>query len=52
MNIILIDKILAACERARARGTIPEAEITAVVADALGICESLVTEAERIGVTA
>ncbi len=52
MTIIQIDRILAALERARALGTIPESKVTAVVAQSLGICESLVLEAMAAGVTA
>lgn len=52
MTIIQIDRILAACERARALGTIPESKVAAVVAQSLGICESLVIEAMAAGVAA
>lgn len=52
MTILQIDRILAALERARALGTIPESKVAAVVAQSLGICELLVIEAERVGVVA
>lgn len=48
MNIVLIDKILAARERAKLLGTIPEAKLDAVVAQSLGISEELVREAQAL----
>jgi hypothetical protein len=45
MNIVQIDRILAAYERAGLFGTIPEAKRIAVTAQALGISEELVKEA-------
>lgn len=50
MNIIEIDRILAAVERAKGLGTIPRDKVVAVVAQSLGISEDLVLEAiEREG---
>jgi hypothetical protein len=45
MNIVQIDRILAAYERTGLLGTIPEAKRIAAVAQALGISEELVREA-------
>jgi hypothetical protein len=45
MNIVQIDRILAAYERTGLLGTIPEAKRIAAVAQALGISEELVKEA-------
>lgn len=45
MNIVQIDRILAAYERTALLGTIPEAKRVAATAQALGISEELVKEA-------
>jgi hypothetical protein len=45
MNVTQIDRILEARERAKLLGTIPEAQLDAAVAKALGISEDLVLEA-------
>jgi hypothetical protein len=45
MNIVQIDRILAAYERTGLLGTIPEAKRVQVTAQALGISEELVKEA-------
>lgn len=42
MTIIEIDRILAAVERARQRGTIPRHRLVATVAQALGISQAQV----------
>lgn len=44
MNIIGIDRILSAVERAKGLGTIPESKVAAVVAQSLGIEEAIVLE--------
>ena len=48
MNIVLIDKILAARERAKLLGTVPEAQLDAAVAQAMGIDEEMVREAQAL----